>query len=119
MEPLTHPSPASAARQKKSFFSVGFALLLLALLGGAMFLFKTTSPQPATLDSTTSVAPATAGPEITAPRATDLPNTAPSGQVMGTTADLASHPMFAPLQQQLPDSMPLIFRPEKWEGKLK
>ncbi|KAA3440600.1 hypothetical protein [Rufibacter hautae] len=117
MEPITNLSPAGAARQKKLFLPIGFALLLLAILMGVMYLFRNATLQPTATNQPANVAPLPALPDITVPGETNLPDTDTSRQVIGTTADLASHPMFAPLQQQLPDSMPLIFRPEKWEGR--
>ncbi|WP_207433501.1 hypothetical protein [Sabulibacter ruber] len=108
METLTKPNlfgPAPVGKGNRStFFGAVFAGLLVLFLAGALYFFHLTdfsSPQvapaqgienPVTTGQGTRVGEPVAGPSI------------------GTTADMASHAMFAPLQERQANAVPLILR---------
>ncbi|MBC3540685.1 hypothetical protein ACFSC6_12415 [Rufibacter sediminis] len=132
METLSNhrPSFPHAFRPRKFQvpFAFGYAFLLLCFFCGVFYLSRPSiladqalgviSQEAASPDYSAS-APAM-NAEVVYLRETEEARGADSSNshpVARTTADLEHHPMFAPLQQQLPDSMPLIFRPEAWQNR--
>ncbi|WP_205503621.1 hypothetical protein [Rufibacter psychrotolerans] len=107
METLTNPNlfgPAPAGKGNRStFFGAVFAGLLVLFLAGMLYFSHLTdfsSPQ---------VAP-TGGVENPRTGQDAGVNQPVAGPSFGTTANLASHAMFAPLLQQQANATPLIFR---------
>jgi hypothetical protein len=107
METLTNPhrfapAPGGQGRQS-SFFGAVFASLLVLFLAGILYFSHVTnfsSPQATS-------APGFGNTPTVQDTKVDASVTGPS---VGTTANLASHAMFAPLLGQQTATAPLIFR---------
>ncbi|ALI99147.1 hypothetical protein [Rufibacter tibetensis] len=107
MEILTNPNPFGPAPARKgkqlSFFGVVFTGLMVLFLAGILYFTQLTdfsSPQVTSSERMENL------PTVQNTRV-DALVASPS---IGTTANMASHAMFAPLLGQQPASTPLIFK---------
>ncbi|WP_181306741.1 hypothetical protein [Rufibacter sp. XAAS-G3-1] len=107
METLTNPhrfapAPGGQGRQS-SFLGAVFASLMVLFLAGILYFTHVTdfsSPQSAPAERLEN-------PPTVQDTGVDAPVTGPS---IGTTANLASYSMFAPLLGQQADAAPMVFR---------